>query len=837
MLEALPQRASVLIVDDTIANIEILLSALGNEYDLSFATSGQEALDMVGHDENPDLIMLDVMMPEMDGYEVCRRLKDSPATRDIPVIFVTGKSSVADQERGFNLGAVDYITKPIERPLVQARTRAHVVLKQKSEALRRKIEELGRANEALRDSHGRLTTVMDAMADAVFLKDGEGRWQLINRSAEELFRIQDFPWQGRTESELAALRPLFRSAHEAFMLGDEQAWQSQGVHISYEDLIGPDARQHHFEIRKMPMFGEDGGRKAIVVVGRDITERLASESSMRKLSQAVEQSPESIVITDLSGRIEYINETFTRNTGFSREEAIGRTMAIIRSGKTPRETYLDLWASLDRGEAWQGEFINRRKDRTEFVESAIISPVRQADGSVSHYLAIKQDTTETRLAQARIDSLTYYDQMTGLPNRSLLMDRLESALATAGRRSREGALILINLDRFNTLNDGHGHELGDRLLKAVSERIQALMRKDDTLARLGADEFALLLQDVDDWHLEVGRRALFVAEKIQATLSKPFVFAEGKDLQVTASISIALYPQNDADTPLEILRRAGTAMHRAKQSGGNQTTFFDAGMGEIARQRFQLEHELRRGLIRGELRLFLQPQVDTDGALLGAEALVRWLHPDRGLLPPAYFIPLAEESDLIVDIGVWVLSESCRLMAEQQAAGFPLRLSVNLSPRHFRKTGFVHWLRDLLEASGCNPSHLTLEVTEGLMIHDIDDVIAKMNDLAALGIRFSVDDFGTGYSSLAYLKSLPIHELKIDKTFIQDAPTDPSDAALVATILSVARHLNLHVVAEGIETAEQVAFLKPYEPLIRQGYQFGRPEPAERLLALWRREP
>ncbi|OGT90732.1 MAG: hypothetical protein A2286_05680 [Gammaproteobacteria bacterium RIFOXYA12_FULL_61_12] len=826
-----------MIVDDTIANIEVLLSALENEYDVSFATSGREALDMMTRRENPDLIMLDVMMPEMDGYEVCRRLKEAPSTRDIPVIFVTCKNSVADQEQGFNLGAVDYITKPIERPLVQARTRAHVRLKQKSEALRRKIEELGQANEALRDSHDRLTTVMDAMADAVFLKDGEDRWQLINRSAEELFRIKDFPWQGKTGAELAAQRPLFRSAHEAFLLGDEQAWQSQGVQVSYEDVIGPDAKRHHFEIRKMPMFGEDGGRKAIVVVGRDITERRESEASMRKLSQAVEQSPESIVITDLSGRIEYVNETFTRNTGFSHEEAIGRTMGIIRSGKTPREIYLDLWASLERGEAWQGEFVNRRKDGSEFVESAIISPVRQADGSISHYLAIKQDITETKQALARIDSLTYYDQMTGLPNRGLLMDRLESALATACRRAREGALILINLDRFKTLNDGHGHELGDRLLTAAAERIGSLMRKDDTLARLGADEFALLLQDVDDWHLEVGRRALFVAERIHATLCQPFVFTDSKDVLVTASLSIALYPEGDADTPLEIMRRAGMAMHRAKQSGGNQTTFFDAGMGKIARQRFQLEHELRRGVVRGELRLYLQPQVDAEGVALGAEALVRWLHPERGLLPPAYFIPIAEESDLIVDIGVWVLSEACRLMAEQEKAGFPLRLSVNVSPRHFRKPGFVPWVRDLLDASGCDPSHLTLEVTEGLMIDNIGEVIAKMNELAAVGIRFSVDDFGTGYSSLVYLKRLPIQELKIDKTFIQDAPTDPNDAALVATILSVARHLNLTVVAEGVETTEQVDFLKTLEPVIRQGYQYGRPEPAEKLLAYWRREP
>jgi EAL domain-containing protein (putative c-di-GMP-specific phosphodiesterase class I) len=286
--------------------------------------------------------------------------------------------------------------------------------------------------------------------------------------------------------------------------------------------------------------------------------------------------------------------------------------------------------------------------------------------------------------------------------------------------------------------------------------------------------------------------------------------------------------------PDHILRRADTALHRAKEAGGNQTAFFETGMGDSAEQRFRVERELHRAIPAGELRLYFQPQVDAQGKLAGAEALVRWQHPERGLIPPSAFIPVAEESDLIVDLGAWVLAEACHLMAREDMAGHPLRLSVNLSPRHFRQKGFVPWLRDLLSATGADPTNLTLEVTEGLMIDNINDVVAKMSELTALGIHFSLDDFGTGYSSLAYLKRLPIHELKIDKTFVQDAPTDPDDAALVETILAVAQHMHLKVVAEGVETEEQANFLNARAPVIHQGYLYGRPEPAEVWIKRWR---
>ncbi|MBI5331429.1 MAG: EAL domain-containing protein [Betaproteobacteria bacterium] len=456
-----------------------------------------------------------------------------------------------------------------------------------------------------------------------------------------------------------------------------------------------------------------------------------------------------------------------------------------------------------------------------------------ADAVETRDLALQQEIAEKERGAAEIHRLAYFDSITGLPNRVLLMDRLSQLLAAGRRSGQQEALILLNVDRFKTINDARGHAFGDALLQALGARLTGLLRDGDTLARLAADEFALLLPDLSEHMIKASRRTLVVAEKIHAALHTPLAIGE-EEVTITASLGIALFSEELEEAPEDILRRADTALHRAKAAGGNQTAFFETSMGESAEQRFRVERELRSAIPAGELRLFLQPQVDIEGKLMGAEVLVRWQHPQRGLVPPGVFIPVAEESDLIVDLGAWVLAESCALMAREDMAGYPLRLSVNMSPRHFRRAGFVPWIRDLLAAHGADPSHLTLEVTEGLMIDNLGEVVAKMGDLAALGIHFSVDDFGTGYSSLAYLKRLPIHELKIDKTFVQDAPNNPEDAALVETILAVAKHMHLKVVAEGVETAEQAAFLNARASVIHQGYYFGRPEPAETWIARWR---
>ncbi len=554
----------------------------------------------------------------------------------------------------------------------------------------------------------------------------------------------------------------------------------------------------------------------------------ASEAALRKLLRAVEQSPESIVITDLQEDIEYVNDAFVRRTGYARDEVVGGASARFSSNGLAPAQREGLRSTLARGDSWAGEQVNYRKDGQALIESVVVAPIRQPDGHVSHYVELKQDITERKRAADEIHRLAHFDSLTSLPNRFMLMERLSVLQGRPGRPPvAQHALLLLDLDRFTTFNDARGSEMGDRLLCAVALRLSEILPAQGLLVRVAGDEFAVVLHSLGADASLAGSQALLFAEKLQAALLRPMLLdGDTEEAQLGASVGITLYPQTADDGAHDALRRAGTALHRAKQAGGGRAAFFEQGMGEAAEQRFRVERELRQAVGAGELRLYLQSQVDVLGQLTGAEVLVRWQHPRDGLVAPGVFIPIAEESDLIVGVGDWVLAQSCAVLALPAFKARGLRLSVNLSARQFRQTRFVPQLRALLAASGADPRLLTLEVTEGLVIEDFDDVVAKMHELAALGVDMSLDDFGTGYSSLAYLKRLPIQEIKIDRSFVHDAPTNADDGVLVEGILSVARHFGLRVVAEGVETRAQADFLSQRAPdIVYQGYLFGRPEP------------
>ncbi|MFA6444117.1 MAG: EAL domain-containing protein, partial [Sterolibacterium sp.] len=583
--------------------------------------------------------------------------------------------------------------------------------------------------------------------------------------------------------------------------------------------------KHWFELSVAPMDKIEAQERRFIVLVRDITERKAAEEQLRKLSLAVEQSPESIVITDLDGRIEYVNESSVRKTGYSRQETIGQNPRMLHSGKTPPETFVSLWEALAQGQAWDGEFHNRRKDGSEYIEHAVITPIRQADGSITHYVAVKEDITARKAAEDKINTLAFYDPLTGLPNRRLLLDRLQQALASSSRSKRSGALLFIDLDNFKTLNDTLGHDIGDLLLQQVGQRLATCVREGDSVARLGGDEFVVMLEDLSENTQEAATQAETVGGKILMTLNQHYQLGSYPH-HSTPSIGVALFADQHETTD-DLLKRADMAMYQAKAAGRNTLRFFDPEMQAVVTRRAALEADLREAVLQDQLLLYFQAQVVDAGRLTGAEALLRWRHPVRGLVSPAEFIPLAEDTGLILPLGHWVLQCACEQLAKW--AGRPemahLTIAVNVSSRQFRLPSFVEEVLSILDRHGANPQLLKLELTESLLVENIEDVIAKMSALKAKGVGFSLDDFGTGYSSLSYLKRLPLDQLKIDQGFVRDILTDPNDAAIAKMVVALAGSMGLAVIAEGVEIEAQRDFLRHHGCHAYQGYLFGRPLP------------
>ncbi len=435
-----------------------------------------------------------------------------------------------------------------------------------------------------------------------------------------------------------------------------------------------------------------------------------------------------------------------------------------------------------------------------------------------------QDYEEQENSRENLKWLAYYDSLTSLPNRHYLAERIEPALKSCLSTGHKGAVLLIHIDRFSRLNDARGYGSGDLLLQEVAQRLRLVLADKGTLARMSGGDFFILLNDTLPSEPMVEQCAADWVARIRTALREPIELDDLK-IPVFVSIGVTLFPHDRTDTPVQVLKRADIAMHRAKWKGGNKSIFYEQSMSVAAEQQFQIERELRVAIDENQLQLYFQSQVNAGGCVVGAEVFVRWLHPERGLISPAEFIPVAEETDLIIEVGEWVLKNVCAVLANDDLKLIPGRLAVNISPRHFMHPGFLASVQSILQTTKVNPEKLTFEVTESLWIHDVADVTEKMRTLTKLGIHFSLDDFGTGYSSLTYIKHLPIHELKIDKSFVQDAPVAKDSAALVESILAVAQHMNLQVVAEGVETRDQADFLSARGNVVYQGYFFCRPEP------------
>ncbi|MDR9499827.1 MAG: EAL domain-containing protein [Hydrogenovibrio sp.] len=562
-------------------------------------------------------------------------------------------------------------------------------------------------------------------------------------------------------------------------------------------------------------------------LGREKRRLIEALEQIRLLNQATEQSPQSILITNTQAKITYMNPAFEDITGYKMAEAKGKNPRILQSGHTPPEVYEAMWHRLNKGKVWRGELLNKRKDGVVYPSQTIMSPVKDERGQTTHFLAIQRDISEKKQREKRIEELLYLDELTGIANRNKLLMLMDQVVHDVGGVTVKGCLVLINLSRFKFINEIHGTDIGDEVLKIISQRLQQTFGDYDVVARLGADQFAVFCKNtasfsqVDEWLMMMGQRAL-------TSMAEPLT-VKGEVFQIEANVGVAavtlgVNEKATGDAINQAFNQAGMAIKEARQNGEHGLKVFNAEMLAHHVERHRLQLALADGIKKNQLRLFVQPQFSQDQKLVGLECLVRWQHPKKGLMLPGRFIPLAEESDLIVTLGDWTLAQACLILSEVQKIQPDLRVAVNVSPRHFRQNNFVERCQYHLDAANACADGLMIEITESLFLDQVDEVVNKMNQLKALGIRFSIDDFGTGYSSMSYLQQLPVDELKIDRAFILAMDRYGVQRSLVSSIYVMARQLQLKVVAEGIETHDQYAQLSEFEHMEMQGFLFAKPQ-------------
>lgn len=564
--------------------------------------------------------------------------------------------------------------------------------------------------------------------------------------------------------------------------------------------------------------------------------QLEDAKQEQQIAAVAFEAQEGVMITDASGTILRVNQAFTQLTGYASEELVGQTPRILKSGRHDAQFYAEMWQALtESGGTWCGEIWDRRKDGELYLKWLTIAAVRDESGTITHYVSTQTDITERVAAAHQIENLAFYDPLTQLPNRRLLQDRFRQALAASARSGKRGAVLFIDLDHFKNINDTFGHNTGDILLQQVAERLRHAVREVDTVARLGGDEFVVLLEDLGLNPLDAGKEAEHIAEALLAMLALPYQIAE-MEHHSSASIGVAVFGERDA--PLEALfKQADIAMYQAKKNGRNAVRFFDPQMQYVLEERAALVEELHRAVEEQQFELHYQVQCDAMGQAIGAEALIRWRHPKQGMISPLKFIPLAEETDLILPIGRWVLETACEQLIAWQSLPYArhLKLSINVSVHQLRQETFVGEVEAVLAEYAVNPSLLKLEITESMLVDNVECTIAKMNALRSGGIRFSMDDFGTGYSSLQYLKRLPLTQLKIDQAFVRDLESDENDRAIVRTIIGMAASMELNLIAEGVETEAQCDLLLAMGCQQFQGYLFGKPMPITEFDALLQR--
>jgi diguanylate cyclase (GGDEF)-like protein/PAS domain S-box-containing protein len=687
-----------------------------------------------------------------------------------------------------------------------------------------------RQNErALRASEEQYRIVTDTATDVVVTIDRHSRITYINAAAEKIFGYRPAELIGRSLTELmpTRLRALHRGSFERYQRTGQR-------HIGWTNVELPGLHKDGHEIPLEISFSEfkRDDKHLFTGIVRDVSERKRAEESQRWLATIVESSTDAIIGATLDGNILSWNQAAEHMYGYSAEEMIGRPIALLAPPERAEEG-ARLIERVRQGERIENfETRRRRKDGKQLYVSLTISPIRDAIGTIRGVSTIARDISERKRTEARIRYLAHHDALTGLPNRLLFRDRIGHAIAQARRAHKQAAVLFLDLDGFKHINDSLGHEIGDKLLRMTARRLEGCLRHGDSVARLGGDEFVISLSDLTD-----NRDAMPIAEKVLQALREPF-HVQQHELHVSGSIGISLYPSDGEDADV-LMRAADAAMYHAKENGRNNYQFFTARLNEASRRRLQIANYMHQALEQHEFKLYYQPQVDMQsGRIVAAEALIRWWQPQLGFVATGEFIKVAEETGLIVPIGDWVLHEGCADLRHWYDAGFTqLRLTVNLSPQQFRRPGFVETTARVLEENHLPASALGLEITESVLMMQSEENLAILRRLAEMGIHIAVDDFGVGYSSLSYLQRFPFHTLKIDRSFVNGIGHDSNDAALVMAVIAMTRNLHLEVVGEGVENADQAAFLREHGCTVAQGYHFGEAIAAESFEQLLRAAP
>ncbi len=814
-------RPTLLVVDDIPANVHELIEVLKDEYRVIVANNGPKALELVQGMTPPDLVLLDIVMPDMDGYEVCRRIKATALGNRIPVIFVSIVDSTVDKVRGFSIGAADYITKPFDIYEVRARIQAHLELSRLQRFFEQLVEQ---RTAALEESREKYRILAEYSPNWEYWLGANGDYLYVSPACADISGYAPEDFMNNTD----LMQDIIHADDLSLWINHRETVNFSTQHVAAPlnfRIIARNGEEHWIEHICKPVIDAQGhflGRRG---THRDITDRKKAQQQLMLAATVFENASEGILITDANNTVLSINKAFVNLMGYSPEEVIGQTPRLFRSGRYGRHFYQEMWTAINNNGSWQGEIWNRSKDGTQHPCLLNISVVYGQSADITHHVAVYTDLSHIKNTEQQLDYLVHHDPLTALPNRVLFQQLLEHALQKAKRSHMQFALLSLDLDHFKTVNDSLGQALGDQLLIEATERLKGLLRGIDAVSRPSGDEFNVLLDQIDH-----PQSADLLAQRMIESLALPFVL-NGQNVYIGVSIGIAFYPLDGLDV-VTLQRNADTALNQAKTQGRGKLCFFSPEMTVLAQQRLHLEAELRRALVQDELVLYYQPQVSLQtGHLDGLEALVRWQHPSRGMIPPGEFIPMAEESGLIVLLGEWVLRKACQQISEWSKQGLSLPLiAVNVSAVQLSRGDFFDTVQTILRETAVSPEFLELEITESSVMSDLTDAAKTLAKLQALGLRLSIDDFGTGYSSLSYLQELAVDKLKIDISFVRGMTSDEGKAAIVQAVIALGHGLGLEVIAEGVETQAQLEALRLLQCDMMQGYLVSKPLPPEQAV-------